>query len=533
MVLRCGASSHIDVDENDVIWQVPPKTSSSVRWPTSSSIATTIPENNDRHGNKQRPLGILKTSIHKIRSQNGNTDDDDDRDCSSTPRTTQSSTLIAGREESSDDECYYPLARLENAGNTPRPKPSSSSSSSSFASSSRHRRGRIQSDTKRTAIHNPKNKTSDSCNNENSDRRNDQRQHQQKQETAIQPQYKKSKDDEQPGRQRRNYHHHHPTACPVCSGNLTYLHISSFSTNNTNNINNIDKQFVSSIACTPTSATLTPVAALCEMKQHDNHTDDEEEEYHKLLQHMCNLHSLLPPLCKTCKTYILFDDDTECKYDMMENFERWYLDTVDDVAVDDDDDDDYNERDERNNERHHGEIKEENATATDQISMCYSTECHHHRAHAKIIVVGGDSITSPLSPSLRAATTAATTAAAATDLSVTTDSTTSTAVADSASLNAEPTTNTVLRVSEEERDAGTIHDISDSQHWEDNITPRLSNRGSRSTLQIEHVDGSVEWGQTASQSEQSSLANSSISDSIQLIHTESEERKILETYSIT
>lgn len=263
------------------------------------------------------------------------------------------------------------------------------------------------------------------------------------------------------------------------------------------------------------------------MKQHDNHTDDDEEEYHKLLQHMCNLHSLLPPLCKTCKTYILFDDDTECKYDMMENFERWYLDTVDDVAVDDDDDD--NKRDERNNERNHGEIKGENATATDQTSMYYSTECHYPRAHAKIIVVGGDSITSPLSPSLRAADAAA----AATDLSVTTDSTTSTAVADSASLNTEPTTNTVLHVSEEERDAENIHDISDSQHWEDNITPRLSNRGSRSTLQIEHVDGSVEWGQTASQSEQSSLANSSISDSIQLIHTESEERKILETYSIT
>ncbi len=518
MVLRCGALSHVDVDENDVIWQLPRKTS-AVRWPTSSSIATTIPEN------KRRPRGILKSSNNKIRFQNGNNDDDDDddRDCSSAPRTS--------------DENYYPLARLENAGNTPRgrhrPK-----LSLSFTSPSPHRRGRIQSHTtKSNATHNPNNKTSDS----NNSRNDHQQQHQQKQE-SVQPQtkyYKKNNDEEQPERQRRSYHCH-PTACPVCSGTLTYLHISSATTtttNNNNNINNInnakekrthkdiDKQLFSSIACTTTSAILAPVAALREMKQRDNNDnnninddDNEEEEeydkegeYHNLLQRMCNLQSLLPPLCKTCKTYILFDDDTECKYDMMENFERWYLDMVDHVAVDDNDNDGYDERDERNNARNHGRAKVDNDS----------------RARAKIIVVGGDTTTSPHPPSLRAAV------APVADLSVTEEITKSTVVADSASLNAKPATKTVLHVSEEEREIGKMHDMTDSQHWEDNITPRLSNRVSCSTLQIDNVDGSVEWRQTVSQSEQSLLANSSISESIQLIHTESEERKILETYSIT
>lgn len=98
----------------------------------------------------------------------------------------------------------------------------------------------------------------------------------------------------------RQVHGEHRTeaaspTCPKCSGDLTYLYMS-------------------------TSKQIREV-------QSGNVSTKEK------------LQSLLPPLCTKCKTHLLFEN-TECKFLMMENFQRWVESGFDDENSEDDEDGD-------------------------------------------------------------------------------------------------------------------------------------------------------------------------------------------------
>ena len=487
MALRCGTLSQVvvEVDENDIIWELPPK-KSAVRWPSSSSIATPIVSKDDRH-RKPKPRGILKSSI-KIRTQDCNHDGDDDEDRNdgaSTPGTSQLS------HSSFDDDGEYPLARLEHAGHTPRGNRSLPSSSYP------HRRGRIQSDSTNSDIHNSK------------------------------------RTEEQFTRQRRrrnnNNLHRLPTKCPICFGKLSYFHISSSENANTQQVCKDVDDIHSSRDASATIAAILPApitsAALNEITNHSNQSKEEKEEYQKILKSVCISQSLLPPHCKSCQTYLLFHDIEDCKYDMIKNFERWYDLDNNDVVVDDD-------RDKSDDGRTNG------GTNNRGMQICHRFEestfvkekevdldliprsvvdLHQHRSHAKIIVVNSDLQPMHPPPPPDNHDDRAVGDAALPTQSGSTDASCAAATSASAAL---PASNTTIPFSEREQ-CGNI------------ITPRLSNRVVHKKIQLDNIDGNMDIERlTSPPPEHRLLASSSTSESINLIHTESEERKILENYSM-
>jgi hypothetical protein len=145
-------------------------------------------------------------------------------------------------------------------------------------------------------------------------------------------------------------------------------------------------------------------------------------------------------------------------------------------------------------------------------------------------VVGGDPPKPPLNPPPIATTAVSPLPTKAT----TTKTTASTDVADAASTIITPAAKTIVPILELEcGDEWNNINSAASAKCADIITPRHSNQVGHKTLLLNDIDGSIKKERATSPPlNHSLLVKSSSSESIQLIHTESEERKILENYSI-
>lgn len=209
---------------------------------------------------------------------------------------------------------------------------------------------------------------------------------------------------------------------------------------------------------------------------------------------------------------------------MIKNFERWYDLDNNDVVVDDD-------RDKCDDGRTNGgthnrgtqichRFEESTFVKEKEVDLDLIprsvVDLHQHRSHAKIIVVNSDLHQMHPHPPDNHDDRAVGDAALPTQ-SCSTDASCAAATTMSAAL---PARNTTIPFSEREQ-------------CDNIITPRLSNRVVHKKIQLDNIDGNMDIERlTSPPPEHRLLASSSTSESINLIHTESEERKILENYSM-
>ena len=155
----------------------------------------------------------------------------------------------------------------------------------------------------------------------------------------------------------RGYRVDRPTLCPNCRGDLTYIYVSS-----------TVRTSIGSPPC---------VSAI--------NVDDGADSARSILQH------LLPPVCKVCRTHYLFEG-TEMKFLMMENFNSWIdgcrressdLEGGDDD--DDDDDDDDRNDDDRDDRYREGDGKGGRGRDNARAGGTYD---YNDPRHAKIVIVG-------------------------------------------------------------------------------------------------------------------------------------------------